>query len=52
VTDEIRRNDTIIATTTNDGAHTDNLGRSTGTFRYRVSHPGGTPSSNEVAITF
>jgi hypothetical protein len=32
----------VIATTTNDGAYTDNLGRSTGTFRYCVSHPGGT----------
>ena len=42
----------VIATTTNDGAHTDGLGRSTGTFSYRVSYPGGTPLSNEVAITF
>ena len=49
---EIRRNGMVIATTTNDGAHTDGLGRSTGTFSYRVSHPGGTPLSNEVAITF
>jgi secreted PhoX family phosphatase len=49
---EIRRNDTVVATTANDGAYTDNLGRATGTFRYRVSHPGGAPASNEVSITF
>jgi len=49
---EIRRNGTVVATTTNDGAHTDNLNRATGTFRYRVSHPGGTPISNEVVVTF
>jgi hypothetical protein len=49
---EVRRNGTVIATTANDGAYTDSLGRGTGTFRYLVSHPGGTPTSNEVAITF
>jgi secreted PhoX family phosphatase len=50
---EIRRNDVVVATTANDGAHTDNLGRTTtGTFRYRVSHPGGSPTSNEVSVTF
>jgi secreted PhoX family phosphatase len=49
---EIRRNDVVVATTANDGAHTDSLGRSTGTFRYRVSHPGGSPISNEVTVTF
>jgi len=49
---EIRRNGTVVATTTNDGAHTDDLNRATGTFRYRVSHPGGTPISNEVVVTF
>ena len=40
----------MITTTANDGAHTDNLNKSTGTFRYRVSHPGGTPISNEVTV--
>jgi len=49
---EIRRNGTVVATTTNDGAHTDHLNRAAGTFRYRVSHPGGTPISNEVVVTF
>jgi secreted PhoX family phosphatase len=49
---EIWRNDTRLTTTANDGAHSDNLNRSTGTFRYRVTHPGGTPSSPEVSVTF
>jgi secreted PhoX family phosphatase len=49
---EIRRNDVVVAITANDGAHTDNLGRSRGTFRYRVAHPGGSPISNEVTVTF
>jgi secreted PhoX family phosphatase len=49
---EVRRDETVVATTTNDGAHTDRLGRSSGTFRYRVSHPGGEPISNEVTVTF
>jgi hypothetical protein len=48
---EIRRNGSVLATTANDGAHTDNLNRRTGTFRYRVSHPGGSPISNEVVVT-
>jgi dipeptidyl aminopeptidase/acylaminoacyl peptidase len=49
---EIRRDGSVIATTANDGAHTDNLNRRTGTFRYRVSHPGGAPISNEAVVTF
>ena len=49
---EVRRNGTVRATTANDGAYTDNLNKARGTFRYRVSHPGGTPISNEVAVTF
>lgn len=49
---EVRRNGSVIATTANDGAYTDHLNRRTGTFRYRVSHPGGSPTSNEVTITF
>jgi secreted PhoX family phosphatase len=48
---EVRRNGVVIATTANDGAYTDNLGKATGTFSYRVSHTGGTPISNEVTVT-
>jgi hypothetical protein len=49
---EVRRNGSVIGTTANDGAYTDNLGKVTGTFRYRISHPGGSPISNEVTVTF
>ncbi len=49
---EVYRNDVLRTTTANDGAHTDNLNRQTGTFRYRVTHPGGTPTSNEATVTF
>jgi secreted PhoX family phosphatase len=49
---EIRRNGIVVATTPNDGTHTDQLGKKTGTFAYRVSHPGGTPISNEAIVTF
>jgi secreted PhoX family phosphatase len=48
---EIRRDDVVVATTKNDGAHTDSLGRVTGTFRYRVSQVGGARVSNEVTVT-
>jgi hypothetical protein len=48
---EVRRNGAVISTTPNDGAHTDNLNKKQGTFRYRVSHPGGSPISNEVTVT-
>jgi hypothetical protein len=49
---EVRRNGSVLTTTANDGAYTDNLNRATGTFRYRVSQPGGTPISPEVTVTF
>ena len=49
---EVRRNGSVVATTANDGAHTDSLDKARGTFRYRVSHPGGSPISNEVVVTF
>jgi secreted PhoX family phosphatase len=49
---EVRRNGSLLLTTANDGAHTDNVGKAKGTFRYQVSQPGGSPSSNEVAVTF
>jgi secreted PhoX family phosphatase len=49
---EVRRDGVVVATTPNDGAHTDSLGRVTGTYRYTVSHPGGAPVSNEAAVTF
>ena len=49
---EVRRNGVVVATTPNDGSHTDRLDQATGTFRYRVAHPGGQPTSNEVTVVF
>lgn len=49
---EIRRNGVVVATTLTDVAYADSLGRVPGTYRYRVSHPAGTPISNEVPVTF
>lgn len=49
---EVYRNDALRTTTANDGTHTDNLNRQTGTFRYRVTHPGGAPTSDEATVTF
>ena len=48
---EIRRNGAVIGTTANDGFDSQTVG-STGTLRYQVSSPGGTPISNEVSVTF
>jgi secreted PhoX family phosphatase len=48
---EVRRDGVVVATTANDGVYTDNLGKTAGTFAYRVSHPGGSPISNEVTVT-
>ena len=48
---EIRRNGVVVDTTANDGAQNNNLGTQRGTFRYQVSHPGGSPISNEVVVT-
>lgn len=49
---EVRRNGSVVTTTANDGAHVDSLTKASGAYRYRVSHPGGTPISNEVTVTF
>ena len=42
----------LFATTANDGFDSQSLGSATGTFRYQVSQPGGTPISNEATVTF
>ena len=49
---EIRRDGAVVATTANDGAYTHYAGTRRGTYRYAVSHPGGSPTSNEVVVTF
>jgi hypothetical protein len=50
---DVRRNDAVIARTPNDGAYTDSVKASAGSsYRYRVTQPGGSPTSNEVTVTF
>ena len=49
---EVHRDGAVLSVSRNYGRHSDLVGRQPGTFRYRVSHPGGTPSSNELAVTF
>jgi subtilisin family serine protease len=43
---DVYRNGAAVATTANDGAFTDSLGRSSGTYEYRVCHTGTTVCSN------
>jgi secreted PhoX family phosphatase len=47
---EVRRDGAVVATTANDGVHSDSPGRA-GTFRYRIAEIGGSRLSNEVAVT-
>jgi secreted PhoX family phosphatase len=47
---EIRRNGKLVATTANDGRHTD-APKKAGPYTYVVSHPGGAPASNAVTVT-
>ena len=50
---DIYRNGTRVATTANDGAHTDSLGRgASGTFTYRVCNAGSSTCSNDASVTF
>ena len=47
---EVRRDGAIVATTANDGAYGDVV-PAAGTYRYRISEPGGARLSNEVIVT-
>lgn len=49
---DIHRNGALLLTTPNDGAHTDALGKVSGTFRYKVCESGTTTCSSEVAVQF
>jgi hypothetical protein len=49
---DVQRNGTVVATTPNDGAHTDILGKVSGTFTYRVCNAGTTTCSNTASATF
>jgi hypothetical protein len=49
---DIQRNGVLITTTPNDGAHTDFLGKISGTFSYRVCAAGTTTCSAAASVTF
>ena len=49
---DIQRNGTVVTTTPNDGAHTDILGKVSGTFSYRVCNAGTTTCSAVASVTF
>lgn len=42
----------VVTTTPNDGAHTDIVGKVSGTFTYRVCHSGTTTCSNAASVAF
>lgn len=49
----IYRNGAIVTTTTNDGQHTDNVGKgASGTFTWQVCNAGTAVCSNEAEVTF
>lgn len=48
---DVRRNGAVVTTTANDGAHTDSLGKVSGTFTYKVCEAGTTVCSAEVSVT-
>src|SRR5687768_3228930 len=49
---DIQRNGAVVATTPNDGAHTDVLGKVSGTFTYRVCNTGTTTCSTTATVSF
>jgi PKD repeat protein len=50
---DVYRNGAKVATTANDGAHTDNIGKSGGgTYTYRVCEAGTSTCSNETTVVF
>jgi subtilisin family serine protease len=49
---DVHRNGALLTTTANDGAYTDNLRTSSGTFTYKVCQAGTSTCSDEASITF
>jgi len=49
---DVYRNSTLVTTTANDGAYTDNLGRVSATYVYQVCEQGSSTCSNEASWTF
>ena len=48
---DIYRDGVLVLTVDNSGSYTDNLGRVSGTFTYKVCETGGSACSNEVSVT-
>ena len=50
---DVYRDGVIVATTANDGSHTDNIDqRGGGSYTYKVCEAGTTTCSNEATVTF
>ena len=49
---DVYRNGTRVTTTANDGAHSDNIGKTRGTYTYRVCNAGTSTCSNDASVTF
>jgi PKD repeat protein len=49
---DIYRNNVFLVTTRNDGAYTDNLGKTTGLFVYKIREQGTSNWSNETTVVF
>jgi hypothetical protein len=49
---DVYRNNALLITTPNDGSHADDVGKSRGTFTYRVCNAGTTTCSNDASVTF
>ncbi len=49
---DLYRNGALLTTTPNDGAHTDSLGKSRGSFTYRVCQAGTSTCSNDATAPF
>ena len=49
---DVYRNNAIVATTTNDGTHTDPAPKGANSFTYRVCNAGTSTCSNNVTVSF
>ena len=49
---DVYRNGVYRTATANDGAYTDNIGRASGTFTYKVCNTGTATCSNQASVTF
>ncbi|MHB8873361.1 MAG: S8 family peptidase [Myxococcaceae bacterium] len=49
---DVYRNGSVVATTANDGAYTDSVGRKAGTYTYKVCEAGTATCSNDSTVVF